>query len=211
MNTDKKNSDVALRELAKVIIAGDAVAASRMVAASPELAKASFEAGATRATSTPYFVQEIGRYIVAGDTALHIAAAAYGTEIVKALLAAGADVHAKNRHGELPLHAASAGHPGSSRWNPADQTATIRLLIAAGADPNATDKRGVAALHKAVRTRSAPAVRTLIECGADPKRPNGNGSTPMLLATLNTGKSGSGSAAAKAQQAEILALLNARI
>jgi ankyrin repeat protein len=94
--------------------------------------------------------------------------------------------------------------------NPAAQGATIRLLIKAGADPNATNKRGVAALHVAVRTRSAPAVRTLIECGADPKRPNGNGSTPMLLATLNTGKSGSGSAKAKAQQAEILALLGGR-
>jgi ankyrin repeat protein len=209
MSMDKK-SDPALRELTAVIIAGDAAKASRILKASPELARASFQHGATRAKAGEYFVGAIGRYIVAGDTALHIAAAAYGTEIAKALIAAGADVHARNRFGDQPLHAAARSHPGGILWNPAAQGATIRLLIKAGADPNATNKRGVAALHVAVRTRSAPAVRTLIECGADPKRPNGNGSTPMLLATLNTGKSGSGSAKAKAQQAEILALLGGR-
>jgi ankyrin repeat protein len=69
------------------------------------------------------------------------------------------------------------------------------------------NKFGVAPLHKAVRTRSAAAVRTLLDCGADPKQPNKSGSTPMLLARLNTGKSGSGSPEAKAQQQEILRML----
>jgi hypothetical protein len=68
-------------------------------------------------------------------------------------------------------------------------------------------KSGVAPLHRAVRNRCAAAVRSLIEGGADPKAPNRNASTPMLLATLNTGKSGSGSPAAKEQQQEILCLL----
>jgi hypothetical protein len=39
---------------------------------------------------------------------------------------------------------------------------------------------------------------------------NGNGSTPALLATLNTGRSGSGLPEAKAQARAILQLLNAR-
>src|SRR6266853_2768735 len=54
---------------------------------------------------------------------------------------------------------------------------------------------------------AAAAVRALIEGGADPRVPNRNGSTPLLLATQNTGRGGSGSAEAKAQQKEILRLL----
>jgi ankyrin repeat protein len=83
----------------------------------------------------------------------------------------------------------------------------VARLILAGADPNALDKSGVAPLHRAVRNRSAAAVKALIEGGADPLSPNRSGSTPMILATRNTGRSGSGSTGAKAQQQEILRLL----
>jgi len=62
-------------------------------------------------------------------------------------------------------------------------------------------------LHRAVRNRCAAAVRALIEGGADPEAPNSSGSTPMLLATQNTGRAGSGTAEAKAQQLMILRLL----
>ena len=50
-------------------------------------------------------------------------------------------------------------------------------------------------------------IKGLIDGGADPSAPNRSGSTPMLLATQNTGRGGSGSAEAKAQQQEILRLL----
>ena len=92
-------------------------------------------------------------------------------------------------------------------WDPNEQTMIIAGLIRAGADPNAVDKSGVAPLHRAVRNRCAAAVRTLIEGGADPRAPNRNGLRPILLATLNTGKSGSGSPGAKEQQREILRIL----
>jgi ankyrin repeat protein len=65
----------------------------------------------------------------------------------------------------------------------------------------------VTPLHRAVRTRCATAVRALLDCGADARRQNGSGSTPIRLATLHTGRGGSGSAEAKAQQAEIVRLL----
>jgi ankyrin repeat protein len=91
-------------------------------------------------------------------------------------------------------------------WDPNEETMIIARLIRAGADPNAVDKSGVAPLHRAVRNRCAAAVRALIEGGADPA-PNRNGSTPILLATLNTGTSGSGSPGAKEQQREILRIL----
>jgi len=80
-------------------------------------------------------------------------------------------------------------------------------LLRAGADPNATDKIGATALHRAVRTRCAAAVRVLLAFGADPRRPNGSGSTPLHLAVQNTGRGGTGSIDARAQQAEIVGLL----
>jgi hypothetical protein len=50
-------------------------------------------------------------------------------------------------------------------------------------------------------------VGALLDGGADAQRKNGNGSTPMMLATRQTGRGGSGAPEAKAQQAEIVRLL----
>lgn len=203
-------SDSALRELVATILAGDAAGVSRLLAASPELARAAFQTGATRRTEDAFLLDQIKRYIYAGDTALHIAAVAHQTEIVQELLAARADVHARNRRGQEPLHAAANGSPGAHRWNPTAQAATITALVEAGADPNRFDKSGVSPFHKAIRTRCAAAVRTLLELGASPVLANKNGSTPMLLATQNTGRGGTGSEDAKSEQQEILRLLNER-
>jgi ankyrin repeat protein len=201
------NSDWELRNLTDAIVRGDTVRASRLLSDSPSLAKACFHAGATRQNCKEYYLEPIGRYVIAGDTALHIAAASYRTPLVQRLIGAGADVHAQNRLGAQPLHAAATGFPGSPGWDPSSQAATIRCLVEGGANPNATDKRGVSPLHRAVRTRSAAAVRTLLECGADPTRKNKSGSTPVLLATKPTGRGGVGSPEAKREQVEILQLL----
>jgi ankyrin repeat protein len=191
----------------QAIVAGDAATATRMLAASPELAHERAAAGATRQEAKANFLAEIGHYIYAGDTALHIAAAAYQKRIALDLLARGADVRAKNRRGAEPLHYAADGGPGSRSWNPRAQAATIAGLIKAGADPKAVDKSGVMPLHRAVRTRCAAAVKALLEGGADPLATNRSGSTPMLLASQNTGRGSSGSPEARAQQAEIVQLL----
>jgi hypothetical protein len=96
----------------------------------------------------------------------------------------------------------------TTAWNPSAQAATIACLIAAGADPNAVDKSGVGPLHRAVRTRCAGGARALIAGGADVGLENNSGSTPMDLATQATGRGGSGAPAAKAQQKEIVRLLD---
>jgi len=202
------DSDLELHELVNTILAGDLTAVSCLLAASPQLARASFQMGASRQAQNTFFIDPIKRYIYTGDTALHIASAGYQTEIARALLAAGADVHAPNRRGQQALHAAAVGSPGSQMWNPPAQAATIVCLIEAGADPNAIDMDGVSPLHRAVRTRSAEAVRTLLTHGANPALKNKSGSTPMVLAIHNTGRSGSGSPEAKAQQQEIIRLLD---
>jgi hypothetical protein len=200
-------SNAALMDFVRAVVAGDAVTVSRSLAATPDVASARLEQGATRQDAKPYFLTEIAHYLYQGDTALHGAAAAYRHEIARTLIAAGANVGAKNRRGAEPLHYAADGAPGSRSWNPAAQAATIAVLIEARADPNATDKDGVTPLHRAVRTRCAEAVRVLLDNGADVQCKNKNGSTPVQLATRNTGRSGSGSAEAKAQQSEIMRLL----
>jgi len=201
---------VELRRLVDAIVANDAALFSKLIGGSPPLASASFSEGATRQSSGASFIPEIGHNIYSGDTALHFAAASYRHKMAKTLIEAGANVRAKNRRGGEPLHAAAFGSPGSARWDPAAQAATIVCLIQAGADPNAQNMDGATPLHRAVRTRCAGAVRTLLDYGADSAIRNKNGSTPMQLALHTTGRPGSGSPEAKAQQQEILLLLQGR-
>jgi len=196
-----------LMDLMRAIVDGDEAAASRLLIASPDLATISLAEGAARHGPKGYWFEEIGHYVYKGDTALHVAAAAYRHSIAGKLLGAGAIVRARNRRGAEPLHYAADGGPGSASWNPEAQAATITALLAAGADPDAVDNSGAAPLHRAVRTRCTGAVRALLEGGADVRRKNKSGSTPMKLATLTTGRGGSGSAEAKAEQIEIVRLL----
>ena len=166
---------------------------------------------ATRQAAKENFIAAIGRYIYRGDTALHFAAAAYNVEMIRTLIAKGADARARNRLGDEPLHAAAMGTPGSTRWNAIAQSDAIKALIHAGADPGALNKMGVAPLHKAVRTRCADAVKSLLEAGADPAKKNSHGSDALLLARMTTGRSGSGSDEAKAEQQKILKLLQQKL
>jgi len=202
-------TEQSLRALVDAIIANDRGLFLKLMDDYPALATAAFLEGATRQGSSPgsHFLTEIGHYINSGDTALHFAAASYRQEMVGRLIEAGADVRARNRRGCEPLHSAAVGNPNSPRWNPAAQSATIARLIEAGADPDAMNMDGTTPLHRAVRTRCAGAVQALLEHGADPAIRTKNGSTAVKLALSTTGRGGSGSAEAKAQQQEILLLL----
>jgi hypothetical protein len=193
--------------LVAAIVAGDELATARLLAQSPSLARAQAAGGATRQDAHNHFFAEIAHYVYAGDSALHVAAAAQRPGIITRLLAAGADVHARNRRGATPLHYAADGVPGSPQWDPPAQAACIEALVAAGADVDAEDMDGVAPLHRAVRTRCSAAVAALLAGGADARRVSGRGSTPLELAAQTTGRGGSGSDAARAEQAVIVELL----
>src|SRR5947209_1723068 len=103
--------------LVRAIVADDLAAVRKLVVATPGLATARAEAGATRSEAAPHFLDEISHYVYAGDTALHIAAAAHQPRMVELLLKSGADVAARNRRQAEPLHYAVDGGPASSRWN----------------------------------------------------------------------------------------------
>ncbi len=185
------------------VVNGDVDEVSRFLVAMPSLATAPSNVGATRQDASTFFFKEISHYLYAGDTALHMAAAAFRRPVAELLVAHGADCRAKNRRGAEPLHyAADANH-----WDPLAQAETIAYLVAIGADANALDQSGVAPLHRAVRTRSTPAVRALLDGGAKARAPNKSGSTPLHLAVQTTGRGGSGSEHARDQQAAIIGLL----
>ena len=196
-------------KFARAVAEGDQARALRLLAAAPELALARVVVGASRHRAAEHFLDELDHYMYAGDTALHIAAAAHDAGLVRELVNAGALVAAANRRGAEPLHYAVDGNPCSARWNPVAQKTTVLSLVELGADPAAADKNGTTPLHRAVRNRCAAAVEALLDAGADPEATNGSGSTAMQLAHWTTGRGGTGSAAARAQQEEILRLLQA--
>jgi ankyrin repeat protein len=147
-------------------------------------------------------LKRLVRTIVAADDAVVFALLATKPTLVRAHFEDGA-----TRQIARPYYIDEIGHYVYS----GAQAATVACLIEAGADPNALDKNGATPLHRAVRTRCAAAVKVLLENGAHPRRKNKNGSTPMLLATQNTGRGGSGSREAKAQQEQIVGLLQEHI
>src|SRR5438876_2149095 len=194
---------LAYLDFIRLVVNGEIDAVSRRLTACPSLATAPSDVGATRQGASTFFFREIAHYLYAGDTALHMAAAAFRRPVAELLVVHGADCRARNRRGAEPLHyAADANH-----WDPTGQAATIAYLVSVGADPNALDRSGVAPLHRAVRTRSLPAVRALLDGGASAKGPNKSGSTPLHLAVQTPGRGGSGSQHARQQQTGIISLL----
>jgi len=201
--------DEELMTFMRLIAHGEQRRALGVLAGAPELAYACLAEGATRHDAEKYLLGEIRHLVYAGDTALHIAAACYDADMIRALVDAGAKVAAANRRGAQPLHYAVDGVPGHPHWKPEAQSSAVLWLVRLGADPNAPDKNGTAPLHRAVRNRCAAAVKALLDSGADPNATNGKGSTPVQLALRPTGRGGTGSSEAKAQQQEILRLLKA--
>lgn len=191
-----------LPRLLIAIAAGDRRAVTASLDAVPSLVTARL------ARDDEFFIDQCHAQLYEGDTALHAAAFAYDVDLARDLIARGADISARNRRGAQPLHAAVIGAPGSTNWNPTAQRAIIEFLIKAGADPNAVAVGGVTPLHRAVRNRCSGAVDQLLRAGADPRLPNSHGSTPSDLAHLTTGRGGTGSEAAKAEQQLIITLLN---
>ena len=187
-----------MNELLIAIVENDRREVERLLRVDPGLA--------TRLIERPKLYQaKIFHWIYAGDTALHLAAAGYRVEMVRLLLAVGADPNAAANHRRSgPLHYAADGFIGGPAWDAKRQVETIRQLLSKGAHIHLQDKNGATPLHRAVRTRCAAAARFLLESGADPTLRNKSGSTPFHLAVQNTGRGGSGSAAAISAQREII-------
>jgi len=191
-----------LARLLVAIAASDQRTAVALLDATPSLVTAGL------ARRDEFFLAQRLAQVYEGDTALHAAAFSYDPGMARELVTRGADIRARNRRGAEPLHAAVIGVPGSAHWNPPQQRAVILYLIEAGADPNATAAGGATPLHRAVRNRCSAAVDALLSAGVDPHLENDRGSTASDLARWTTGRGGTGSAEAKAEQGIIIELLD---
>jgi hypothetical protein len=191
----------ALTDLFTSIAVGDHANVDTQLTTTPSLVRLR----ASRAEEC--FLELAAAQVYEGDTALHAAAFSHDATIARKLLTRGADVRARNRRGAEPLHSAMMGGPGRASWDPLRQQEIIVCLVEAGAAIDARASGGVTPLHRAVRNRCAGAVETLLRLGADPHLRNDSGSTAADLARWTTGRPGSGSAAAKAQQLIISELL----
>ncbi len=116
---------------------------------------------------------------------LHAAAAnARDSAVITALLEAGADVHARDRFGYTPLHAAARNA----------SAAAVRVLLETGPDLNARNRDGnyiyfrggSTPLHIAASNPNPEVTAALIEAGANVRsRAFPLGTTPLHIAALN--------------------------
>ena len=100
------------------------------------------------------------------------------TAVAKQLLAHGADVHARDKTGQTPLHAAAAfGDEGH-----------VRLLLDHGAEIDARSVAGRTPLHLAAILGRVEEASFLVSRGADVSIRDRNGETPLHVALANVEK-----------------------
>jgi quinoprotein dehydrogenase-associated probable ABC transporter substrate-binding protein len=118
----------------------------------------------------------IGAPDLQGELPLHHAIIQGSPSMVAFLIAHGADVNQRDRDGWTPLMTAAY----------CDDGVDVKVLAAHGGDPNALSVQNLTPLGIATQYGKNQAALALVEAGADPGRPVGDGGyTPLMLATAN--------------------------
>jgi len=110
------------------------------------------------------------------ETALHIAAKHNYASSIKYLIEANADVNARDRKNNTPLHLALLRH--------APCIQTIKYLVDHGAMINSVNNEGSTPLHLAVNKNSIQIAKYLIELGAPVNPVDSYGRTPLHIAAI---------------------------
>jgi len=112
-----------------------------------------------------------------GETALHVAASSGFAEVAECLLKASADVNARNKSLQTPLHkAAYEGHT---------EAVTV-LLAVTDVHVNAANELGMTALHWAAARERVQVCEQLLAAGADMDLTDENGNTACNVAQGDT-------------------------
>ncbi len=118
----------------------------------------------------------VGAPDLQGELPLHHAIIQGSPSMVAFLIAHGADVNQRDLDGWTPLMTAAYCNDG----------ADVKVLAAHGGDPNAVSAQNLTPLGIATQYGKNEAALALVEVGADPGRPVGEGGyTPLMLATAN--------------------------
>jgi ankyrin repeat protein len=167
--------------------------------------------GNERFSSDVLYEDHFLHWMYKNDSALHLVAASHQHAFVQKIIDLGIDINDnKNRRSATPLHYASDAPIDHPHYDHDWQRKTILCLIKNKADINSIDKSGATPLLRAIRCRSLIAVQTLIKAGADINICNARGTNAMKLATINSGRGGSGSEKCKYNQMKIIAIIKSR-
>lgn len=107
-----------------------------------------------------------------GNTPLIRASMNQSKDVIQALLNAGANVHARNKEGNTPLH-------GDWFSTISPDTGAVEVLLLAGAKVDARNGLGNTPLHKHARdSDNEQVVKLLLKYGANPNAKDDSGKTP---------------------------------
>jgi len=116
-----------------------------------------------------------------GDSAIFTATYTSSIPVMEMLLNHGADIEIPNNFGETPIMRSTAIQQYSiPKYGQSNNTAALSLLIARGANINATDKDGYTALAQATQQGEIPAMKLLLNSGADTEIADNMGQTPIF-------------------------------
>lgn len=154
------------------------------------------------------YQNHVFHHLYVGDGVLHLVSAAHRAELITVVIGLGVPVdECRNRRAATALHYAADGVVDHERYDPEAQARAVTELLRLGANPDAVDKSGATPLMRAIRCRAFAAVETLIAHGADWRIANRKGTSTLAMATMMTGRGGSGTRIAKDNQARIVVLL----
>ena len=187
---DPNAADAGYTALHVATLRGDEVVARALLAkgANPNT---SIERGSPGRRNSPDYVLE---HDLVGATPFWLAARFAEPDIMQALVDAGAHPDVVMLDGTTPLMAAVGARrrqePGLTP-NTAEDERLVReavtVAIEAGTDVDATNTGGNTALHTAAARRLDTVVQILVDSGANLHKENGEGKTPVMMATGRDG------------------------